>query len=153
MQALPGRAAATNRFPDVSGERGGSVNASLNLKSVFLAAAVLVATTGFAASKGSVELQHPTSVGGKTLPSGSYKVQWEGAGDQVDLKFYQGKNVVASTSARLVTIERPLASDAVLVSPNSDGSVSLARINFSGKKYALEISGEGGASGAAGTAR
>jgi len=129
------------------------VNASLNLKSVFLAAVVLAATTGFAASKGSVELHHPTSIGGKTLPSGSYKVQWEGAGDQVDLKFYQGKNVVASTSARLMTIERPLASDAVLVSPNSDGSVSLARINFGGKKYALEINGAGGASGAAGAAR
>jgi hypothetical protein len=129
------------------------VNASRSLKSIFLAAVVVVATSGFAASKGSVELQHPTNVGGKQLASGSYRVQWEGTGDQVELKFYQGKNVVASTSARLVTLERPLPNDAILVSANGDGSASLSRINFGGKKYALEIAGEAGASGASGAAR
>jgi len=129
------------------------VNASRGLKGIFLAAVVLVATSGFATSKGSLELQHPTSVGGKTLASGSYKVQWDGTGDQVELKIYQGKNVVASTSARLVTVERPFPSDAVLVTTNGDGSMSLARITFGGKKYALEIAGESGGSGGTGAAR
>jgi len=129
------------------------VNASGSLKGIFLAAVVLVATSGFATSKGSLELQHPTSVGGKPLASGNYKVQWEGTGDQVELKIYQGKNVVASTSARLVTVEHPFPNDAIVVNANGDGSTSLSRITFGGKKYALEIAGEAGASGAAGAAR
>ena len=129
------------------------MNTSRSLKGIFLAAVVLAATIGFATSKGPLELQHPTNVGGKKLASGNYKVQWDGTGDQVELKIYQGKNVVASTSARLVTVEHPFPSDAVLVTTNGDGSMSLSRITFGGKKYALEIAGEAGASGAAGAAR
>ena len=129
------------------------MNASRSLKSIFLAAVLMIATSGLATSKGSFDLQHPTNVGGKTLASGNYKVQWDGTGDQVELKIYQGKNVVASTSARLVTVEHPLPNDAILVNTNGDGSMSLSRITFGGKKYALEIAGEAGASGASGAAR
>ena len=53
----------------------------------------------------------------------------------------------------MVPLEKPLARDATLLRRNDDGTVSLARINFGGKKYALEISGDGGGSGAAGAAR
>ncbi len=133
------------------------MNATLNLKrslkGTLLAGVILLAGSALAASKGPLELQHPTSVGGKQLASGSYTVQWEGTGDQVQLKVYQGKKEVASTSARMVTLEKPLQSDATLVHQNDDGTMSLARINFGGKKFALEIGGDGGGSGAAGAGR
>jgi hypothetical protein len=129
------------------------VNAAKNLKGIFLAVVVLVAGSAFAASKGSLELQHPTSVGGKQLASGNYTVQWDGTGDQVELKIFQGKNAVATTSARVVKVERRQPHNAAITVTNGDGTSALSQIVFGGKDYALEVSSEGGASGAAGAAR
>jgi hypothetical protein len=131
------------------------VNAVLkqSLKGIFLAAVVLVAGSALAASKGSLELQHPTSVGGKQLASGNYTVQWDGTGDQVELKIFQGKNAVATTPARVVKVERRQPHNAAITVTNGDGTSSLSQIVFGGKDYALEVASEGGASGAAGAAR
>ncbi len=129
------------------------MNAAKNLKGIFLAVVVLVAGSAFAASKGSLELQHPTSVGGKQLASGNYTVQWDGTGDQVELKIFQGKNAVATTSARVVKVERRQPHNAAITVTNGDGTSALSQIVFGGKDYALEVSSEGGASGAAGAAR
>ena len=82
-------------------------NLGSSLKGIFLSVMVLAAGSALAASKGSLELQHPTSVAGKQLAKGNYTVRWDGTGDQVDLKIYQGKNVVASTPARVVKVEHP----------------------------------------------
>jgi hypothetical protein len=131
------------------------VNAVLkqSLKGIFLAAVVLVAGSALAASKGSLELQHPTSVGGKQLATGNYTVQWDGTGDQVELKIFQGKNAVATTPARVVKVERRQPHNAAITVTNGDGTSSLSQIVFGGKDYALEVASEGGASGAAGAAR
>jgi hypothetical protein len=121
----------------------------LNTKGFLLAAIVLVAGTAFAAAnKGSLDLMHPTSVAGKQLASGSYSVRWEGTGDQVDLKIYQGKNVVASVPARVVKMDRPANNDSSVVNTNSDGSYSLSQIRFGHKDFALEIVNDGGAGSA-----
>jgi len=126
------------------------VNANRSSKSIVLVAVVLAAGIALAeTSKGSLELQQPTSVGGKQLASGSYKVQWEGSGDQVDLKIYQGKKAIATTSARVVKVDHPTNNDASIIMKNDDGSVSLSEIRFHGRKYALQIVGEGGGAGAA----
>ena len=130
---------------------------ALNLKNVIkcagLGAVVLLAGSALAASKGSLQLQHPTSVGGKQLATGDYTVQWEGTGDQVELKIYQGKNEVASTSAHVMKVEHPTEYNQAVVSTNGDGSSSLSEIRFRGKNFALQVSNEGGGSGAAGAAR
>ena len=130
---------------------------ALNLKNVIkcagLGAVVLLAGSALAASKGSLQLQHPTSVGGKQLATGDYTVQWEGTGDQVELKVYQGKNEVASTSAHVMKVEHPAAYNQAVVSTNGDGSSSLSEIRFRGKNFALQVNNEGGGSGAAGAAR
>jgi hypothetical protein len=132
---------------------GGFVKAKsgLTLKGILLTAVVLIAANTFAASnKGSLELQHPASVAGKQLATGNYTLRWEGTGDQVELKIYHGKDVVASTPAKLVQVEHPTPSNSAVVNTNSDGSYSLSQIRFGGKHYALEIPAEGeGASGAA----
>jgi hypothetical protein len=133
------------------------VNATLNLKrslkGILLAGVILLAGSALAASKGSLELQHPTSVGGKQLASGSYTVQWDGSGDQVELKIYKGKNAVATVPARVVKVEHPLAHDAAITVANGDGASSLSQIMFGGKQFALEISNDGGSSGASGASR
>ena len=123
------------------------------LKGSLLATIVLIAGSALASSKGSLDLQHATSVGGKQLPSGSYTIRWDGTGDQVELKIYQGKAVVASASARVVKTDTPQRYDSAVTMKNGDGSLSLAQIRFAGKSYALEISNDGGASGSAGAAR
>jgi hypothetical protein len=121
-----------------------------SLKHIFLAAVVLVAGSALASSKGSLELQHPTSVAGKQLAKGSYTVRWDGAGDQVELKIYQGKNVVLSTPARVVKVENPATANTAVVVANSDKTFSLSEIRFGGKKFALAIPSDatGGAAGA-----
>jgi hypothetical protein len=121
-----------------------------SLKYIFLAAVVLVAGSALASSKGSLELQHPTSVAGKQLASGNYTVRWEGTGDQVELKIYQGKNVVLSTPARVVKVENPATMDSAVVVANSDKTFSLSEIRFGGKKFALAITSDaaGAAAGA-----
>ena len=84
------------------------------------------------------------------MASGNYTVRWEGTGDQVDLKIYQGKNVVASTPARIVKVENPATSDSAVVVANSDKTFSLSEIRFGGKKFALAITSDatGAAAGA-----
>ena len=125
-------------------------NFGSSFKGIFLSVMVLVAGSALASSNGPLELQHPTSVAGKQLAKGSYTVRWEGTGDQVDLKIYQGKNVVASTPARVVKVENPATADTAVVVANSDKTFSLSEIRFGGKKFALAITSDatGGAAGA-----
>ena len=124
-----------------------------SLKGILLAGVLLLAGSAFAASKGPLELQEPATVAGTQLKTGTYTVQWEGTGDQVQLKIYRGKKEVASTSARVVTLEKPVDRDATLLRRNDDGTLTVTRINFGRKNFALEISGEGGGSGSAGASR
>lgn len=130
------------------------MRATLNFKGMVLAAVVLLAGSALAANKGSLDLQHPTNVAGKQLASGNYMVSWDGTGDQVQLKIYRGKNEVASTPAHMVKVDSPAQTNSAVVSSNSDGSYTLSQIRFGGKKFALEISNDGGGAGAAaGTSR
>jgi hypothetical protein len=130
-------------------------NRNFRLNMVLLAVIVLVSAGAFAeANKGSMFLGQTTNVAGKQLPGGNYKLQWEGSGDQVELKIFQGKNVVASMPATVLKLDQPFGSDSSVVTKNDDGSMSLSEIRFSGKKFALQVSGEGGgAAGAAGAAK
>jgi len=130
-------------------------NSTRILKRTLLAGIILLAGSAFAANnKGSFELFHPTAVGGTQLAPGVYDVHWEGSGDQVQLNILQGKKTIASTSARIVQVATPSDDNNAIVNKNSDGSMSLKQINFRGKKFALEVTGEGGgAAGAAGAGR
>ncbi|HEY7351596.1 MAG TPA: hypothetical protein VH596_02400 [Terriglobales bacterium] len=126
-------------------------NSGLRVKSALLATIVLVAGSAFAANnKGSLELQHPTSVAGKQLASGNYNLRWEGTGDDVQLKIYQGKSVVATTSARVVKIDHRPQGNSAVVNNNPDGTSALSEIRFGGKDYALQIVNDGGGAAASG---
>ena len=122
---------------------------------ILLVSTVLLAASTFAANtnKGSLELQHPAQVAGKQLAAGSYNIKWEGSGDQVELNIMQGNKSVLTTNARVVQMQAAASNDNALINVNPDGSRSVAEIRFRGKKFALEISGDGAGAGASGAGR
>ena len=124
------------------------MNAVNAVKGILLSGVVLIGTVAMADGKGSFELHHTVSVAGKQIESGRYRIEWNGSGDQVELKIFEGKSLVVSTPARLVTRNSPADNDATLSTKNSDGSSSLSEIRFRGKSYALEISAPGDGSSA-----
>lgn len=111
-------------------------------KGLLLGLALLLATSAFAANKGSLSVVDPVTIAGKQLAAGQYKVSWDGSGSSVQLNIMQGKNVVATVPARVIELNNAPNSDSAVVSSNGDGSKTLSQIRFSGKKFALAIGQE-----------
>ncbi|MFZ0770129.1 MAG: hypothetical protein WCA49_01400 [Candidatus Sulfotelmatobacter sp.] len=108
-------------------------------KSIVLGLALLLASSAFAATKGSLQLTDPVTVNGTQLKAGAYKVQWEGSGPNVELSILQGKNVVAKVPAHVIELQTPSVNDAAVTRLNGGGPSTLAGIRFQGKKTALEL--------------
>jgi hypothetical protein len=85
-------------------------------------------------NEGKFSLTEAAQIGSTQLKAGDYKVTWEGTGSDVQVKILQGKDVVATTSAKLVN--RSLPQDAVTLGGTS-GRKTLEEIDFAGKKQAL----------------
>jgi len=111
-------------------------------KSLFLGLALLLATSAFAANKGSLQVQEPINVNGTKLAPGDYKVQWDGAGPNVEMSILKGKNVVTKVPAHVVDLGAASPSDAAVVKNNGDGTKSLSEVRLSGKKFALAVGEE-----------
>ena len=111
-------------------------------KSLFLGLALLLATSAFAANKGSLQLQEPVNVNGTQLAPGDYKVQWDGTGPSVELSFVQGKKVITKVPAHVVDLSSPSPSDAAVIKKNGDGSRSLSEVRLNGKKFAFALGEE-----------
>jgi hypothetical protein len=118
-------------------------------KGLVLGLALLLASSAFAASKGSLQLTSPALVAGKKLSAGEYTVKWDGSGTSVQVEIMKGKNVVATVPAQVVNLDHAPSNDSAVVNTGSDGTRVLSQIRFSGKKFALEVGGEGGASSSA----
>ena len=108
-------------------------------KSVMLGLALLLASSAFAATKGSLQISHPVTLNGTQLKAGDYKVEWDGSGPNVEVSILQGRNVVAKTPAHVVDLSTASANSAAVTRTNSDGSSTLAGARFGGKKVALEF--------------
>jgi hypothetical protein len=100
---------------------------------------LLMATSLFAANKGSLEVSDSVLVNGTKLAAGDYSLSWEGNGPNVQLNIMKGRKVVVTTPARVVDRENPQGRDSALLRMNPDGTRSLAEVRFGGKKYTLEI--------------
>jgi hypothetical protein len=121
-------------------------------KTLLMGLALLLASSAFAATKGSLELRNPTVVNGTTLKPGEYKFEWDGTGPNVEVTITQGKNVVTKVPAKLVELSTPAPNTAAVVQKNTDGSNSLTGARFEGKKYSLEL-GEASDSAQSGSAK
>jgi hypothetical protein len=108
-------------------------------KSLVLGLALLLASSAFAATKGSLQLINPVTVNGTTLKPGDYKVEWEGAGPNVELSILRGKNVVTKVAARVIELQTPAGNDAAVTRENGSGPNTLTGVRFQGKKTALEL--------------
>jgi len=118
------------------------------MKKMFaLGFALLLSTSLFAATSGSMKLSQPVQLNGTQIKPGDYKVTWEGTGPEVTVSVLKGKEVIAKTSARLKELDKNGASDATVLQKNADGSTSLNGIRFGGKKVALEFAEETAAAG------
>ena len=111
-------------------------------KGLLLGLALLLATSAFAANKGSFQVSDPVTVSGKQLARGEYTVKWEGNGPNVELNILQGKKVVATIPARLIDLDRSAPGNTSVIKRNEDGSKTLSEIRFAGKKYALALGDE-----------
>jgi hypothetical protein len=111
-------------------------------KGLLLGLALLLATSAFAANKGSLQVSDTVNVSGKSLAAGEYNVKWEGNGPNVELNILQGKKVVATIPARLIDLDRSAPGNTSVVKRNGDGSKTLSEIRFAGKKYALALGDE-----------
>ena len=113
---------------------------ALNIfKSLLLGLTVLAASSALAADKGSLTVFDSVTVGGQQLRPGSYKLQWEGNGPDVQLSILKGKSVMVTTPARLVERERPATNDATVTKTAANGGLTIDQIQFQGKKYALDL--------------
>jgi hypothetical protein len=75
-------------------------------KSLFIAAMVfLIPALAFAGQRNSanVQLDHPVQVAGTQLGPGNYKMIWQGNGPDVSVSFIQGKKIVITAFAKLVS--------------------------------------------------
>jgi hypothetical protein len=108
-------------------------------KSLILGLALLLASSAFAASKGSLQLIDSVTVNGTKLKAGDYKLQWDGSGPNVEVSIMQGKNVVTKVPAKVVNLQSPSANDAAVTQKNSDGTSTLSGVRFQGKTFALEL--------------
>jgi hypothetical protein len=111
-------------------------------KSLFLGLALLLATSAFAANKGSLQIQEPTSVNGTKLAPGDYKIEWDGTGPSVELSIMQGKKLITKVPAHVVDLNRPSQNDAAVVKDSEDGTKTLSEVRLSGKKFAFAVGEE-----------
>jgi len=108
----------------------------------FALLAVCISMSAFAKDKneGKFTLSSPAQVGSAQLQPGDYKATWEGSGEDVQVKILQGKNVVATTSAKLVQNQQPAPYSAVTLSTPTNGRATVNGLSFDRRKESLVFS-------------
>jgi hypothetical protein len=91
-------------------------------------------------NSGKFTISEPVKVGSTELKPGSYKVEWDGSGDAVQVKILQGKNTVATTSGKVVNHDTPAPYNAVILNDASGGGRAISEIDFGKRKEALVLS-------------
>ena len=112
---------------------------SLVFSAALILASTTLASTAFASNKASLELSNSVMVNGTTLKAGDYKVEWEGAGPNVEVSILQGKKEIAKVPAQLVELQAASPSNAAIVQENGSGLKKLAAVRFEGKKFSLDL--------------
>lgn len=98
--------------------------------------AVLAPLSAFAREKNqhSIEILNAVQVGGKQLEPGSYKVEWQGAGPDVQVTFLHNGKAVATVPGTLKTNDSQITADAV---QTDSANNTLNEIDFRRDKEAL----------------
>jgi hypothetical protein len=125
------------------------MKSSLFSRIILATLALALATSAFAANdthKNHFEISIPAQVNGTVIPPGDYVAKWEGAGPTVQVSIMDGKKVLATVQAQVVTLSQPASASEAELTKNSSGGRDLTSLQFSGKTVSLQI-GAGAASG------
>lgn len=114
---------------------------SLTVMIVLLVISVAGAALAADMSKGSFQISAPAQVGSTTLPAGDYTAKWSGTGPTVQVSIVRNGKTLATVPAKLVQLDQKSSIDSAEVQNGAGGRRDLTAIHFSGKKYALELSG------------
>ncbi|HYA23998.1 MAG TPA: hypothetical protein VEF05_07545 [Terriglobales bacterium] len=92
-------------------------------------------------NQGTMKLMEPARIGSTELQPGTYQVEWNGAGPQVEVNVMHHKNTVATTTGTLKTNDPAATQDAVVLQPAAGNSsvMQIAEIDFGSHKEALVI--------------
>jgi hypothetical protein len=121
------------------------MKSSLFSRIIFATLALAITTSAFAAGdshKSSFEISAATQVNGTTLPAGDYTAKWEGSGPTVQVSIMQGRKVLATVPAQIVTLDRAASDTQAEVRNGSNGERELTALQFQGKKVSLELGTE-----------
>ena len=121
------------------------MKSSVFSKIIFATLAFALTTSAFAASdshKSNFEISATTQVNGTQIPAGDYTAKWEGSGPTVQVSIMQGKKVVATVPAQVVTLDQAASNTQAEIKSNSNGDRELTSLKFSGKKFSLELGTE-----------
>ena len=104
-------------------------------------ASLLLVSGAFAApaTKGTLKLIEPLSVQGQQLAPGTYTVEWNGEGPNVELSIANRGQAVASIPARVVPVSGKNRATGYSSKKEQDGRSALTGIFFQGKAYELQI--------------
>ena len=103
-------------------------------KGLLLGIALLLATSAFAVEKGTLTISDPVvTLGGKQLKAGTYTVQLDGNGPNVQLNILRGKSVVAGSPARVVNTGRSPSTSSYSMTSDASGAQALSEIRLHGK--------------------
>jgi hypothetical protein len=101
-----------------------------------------LAAVAFAGTQSAtLELPEATSLNGKELAPGRYKISWTGSGPEVAVTLAKSGKIVAEARGKLVAIGRKAEDDGVVLQKNPGGGTCLTKVLFSGKKDVLVFSG------------
>jgi hypothetical protein len=100
--------------------------------------ALLFSVCAFARDKNqhSVEITDSVQVGGTQLEPGSYKVEWQGTGPQIQVNFVRNGKTVATVPGTLKTNDAHVVDD-IVTDTTSANAKTLKEIDFSRDKESL----------------
>ena len=107
-----------------------------NYVAFFSILAMLAPLSAFAREKNqhSIDFPNAVQVGGKQLEAGSYKVEWQGAGPEVQVTFLRRGKAVATVPGTLKTNDSEVTQDAI---QTDSANNTLNEIDFRRDKEAL----------------
>lgn len=107
------------------------------------AVALCVATGAVAGTRQSmtVELRSASTLNGKEIAPGTYKVSWTGAGPEVKVSFLRGKKLVVEAPGKFVERNSKAADDGLVCRKGESGPPLISEIRFGGENRVLVLAG------------
>ena len=110
------------------------------VKYALLSMLALLCTVGaFARDKNqhSVDISEPVQIGNTQLKPGSYKIEWQGTGPEVQVNFVRNGKTVATAPGTLKANDAHVVQDDVVINTSSANTKTLEEIDFAHNKESL----------------